>query len=174
MTWVEQQNKAVELLNDRTRTPSAAAFAAELNIEPEEALAQVADLIFLTAAEQVGADYLGGGLAENLFASAEFNKELGADRDGRTPKAYSRPSTHDVRRGGRPCGRRPCSRPHARRLAGVGTHYRRSRRGVHALGPIDLDVEPGSFVASSGPSGCGKTTLLRLVAGFLRPDRRAA
>jgi len=32
---------------------------------------------FLTADEQVGPDYLGGGLAQNLFASAEFNKAQG-------------------------------------------------------------------------------------------------
>jgi taurine transport system substrate-binding protein len=35
------------------------------------------DLIFLDAAEQAGADYLGGGLAKNLHAAAVFNKELG-------------------------------------------------------------------------------------------------
>jgi phosphate transport system ATP-binding protein len=32
---------------------------------------------------------------------------------------------------------------------------------IHALGPIDLAVEPGSLVALLGPSGCGKSTLLR-------------
>jgi NitT/TauT family transport system ATP-binding protein len=41
---------------------------------------------------------------------------------------------------------------------------------VHALGPVDLRIEPGSFVAVVGPSGCGKSTLLRLVAGLDRPD----
>jgi iron(III) transport system ATP-binding protein len=35
---------------------------------------------------------------------------------------------------------------------------------------VDLDVAQGSTTAVLGPSGCGKTTLLRLVAGFLRPD----
>jgi iron(III) transport system ATP-binding protein len=38
------------------------------------------------------------------------------------------------------------------------------------LRSINLDVEPGSITAVLGPSGCGKTTLLRLIAGFLRPD----
>jgi putative spermidine/putrescine transport system ATP-binding protein len=33
-----------------------------------------------------------------------------------------------------------------------------------------LDIQPGELVVCLGPSGCGKTTLLRLIAGFLRPD----
>jgi NitT/TauT family transport system ATP-binding protein len=38
--------------------------------------------------------------------------------------------------------------------------------GVHALGPIDLDIKPGEFFAVVGPSGCGKSTLLELIAGL--------
>ncbi|HLR86743.1 MAG TPA: ABC transporter ATP-binding protein [Wenzhouxiangella sp.] len=41
---------------------------------------------------------------------------------------------------------------------------------VHALSGVDLDVAAGSFTAVVGPSGCGKTTLLRILAGFDRPD----
>ena len=64
------------LLND---DPDAAAeiLAVELNITPEEAKAQAADLIFVAAAEQAGDDYLAGGLPANLFAAAQFNQELG-------------------------------------------------------------------------------------------------
>ncbi|MEW6510590.1 MAG: ABC transporter ATP-binding protein [Bacteroidota bacterium] len=35
---------------------------------------------------------------------------------------------------------------------------------------IDLEIRSGEFFALLGPSGCGKTTLLRLIAGFERPD----
>ncbi len=35
---------------------------------------------------------------------------------------------------------------------------------------ITLDIAPGELVVCLGPSGCGKTTLLRLIAGFVKPD----
>jgi taurine transport system ATP-binding protein len=44
---------------------------------------------------------------------------------------------------------------------------------VTALGPVDLDVEPGAFLVLVGASGCGKSTLLRLIAGFERPTAGA-
>jgi NitT/TauT family transport system ATP-binding protein len=40
---------------------------------------------------------------------------------------------------------------------------------MRAMGPIDLSVRKGEFLAIVGPSGCGKSTLLNLVAGTLRP-----
>jgi len=74
-TWVAQQDRAVKLYRS---DPDAVATAvgAELNVSAEEVLPQLKDLIFLTAAEQAGPDYLGGGLAKNLFAAAQFNKDL--------------------------------------------------------------------------------------------------
>jgi NitT/TauT family transport system ATP-binding protein len=42
--------------------------------------------------------------------------------------------------------------------------------GVHALGPIDLDIKKGEFFAVVGPSGCGKSTLLELLAGLTTPS----
>ena len=41
---------------------------------------------------------------------------------------------------------------------------------VHAVDGVDFEVSRGELVAVLGPSGCGKTTLLRLIAGFERPD----
>lgn len=35
---------------------------------------------------------------------------------------------------------------------------------------LDLDLAPGHVLQLTGPNGTGKSTLLRLIAGFLRPD----
>jgi len=42
--------------------------------------------------------------------------------------------------------------------------------GFAAVDQLSLDVFQGEFFALLGPSGCGKTTLLRLIAGFERPN----
>ena len=52
------------------------------------------------------------------------------------------------------------------RLQSVSATY----GGRAALGPIDLNIEPGELVAIVGPSGCGKSTLLRLLAGLEAPS----
>jgi NitT/TauT family transport system ATP-binding protein len=49
----------------------------------------------------------------------------------------------------------------------------RGRSGAAQLRVLDgvtLDVARGEFVSFLGASGCGKTTLLRIIAGLLRPD----
>src|SRR5690606_31736495 len=35
---------------------------------------------------------------------------------------------------------------------------------------LSMSMAPGELIVCIGPSGCGKTTLLKLIAGFLRPD----
>ncbi len=52
-------------------------------------------------------------------------------------------------------------------LEGLSYRYPRSSAGVTN---VTLAIEPGELVVCIGPSGCGKTTLLRLIAGFLKPD----
>lgn len=44
-------------------------------------------------------------------------------------------------------------------------------RGAQAVNNISFDLQGGDILALLGPSGCGKTSLLRLIAGFERPQR---
>jgi energy-coupling factor transporter ATP-binding protein EcfA2 len=53
-------------------------------------------------------------------------------------------------------------------LAARGVCKSFGRRRV--LAGADLDVAPGELVAVVGENGTGKTTLLRILAGDLRPD----
>ncbi len=53
---------------------------------------------------------------------------------------------------------------------GVTKRFSAGPEPVEALAGVDLAVERGMFAAVLGASGCGKTTLLRIIAGFERPD----
>jgi putative spermidine/putrescine transport system ATP-binding protein len=53
-------------------------------------------------------------------------------------------------------------------LEDVAFRYPRSSAGVEA---VSLAIAPGELLALIGPSGCGKSTVLKLIAGFLSPDR---
>ncbi|MGI6363217.1 MAG: ABC transporter ATP-binding protein [Bacillota bacterium] len=52
-------------------------------------------------------------------------------------------------------------------LETVGFSYGNSFR----LEDIDLRVERGDFIGIIGPNGSGKSTLIKLMAGYLRPDK---
>ena len=52
------------------------------------------------------------------------------------------------------------------RIEGVSKRF----SGTIAVDRLSLDIASGEFFALLGPSGCGKTTLLRMLAGFERPD----
>ena len=46
----------------------------------------------------------------------------------------------------------------------------KARLGYHdtvILDDVDLDINPGDFIAMAGPNGSGKTTLFRTILGFL-------
>jgi NitT/TauT family transport system ATP-binding protein len=44
-------------------------------------------------------------------------------------------------------------------------------REVAALDSVSFEMDEHQFVSIIGPSGCGKTTLLKIVAGLVKPDR---
>jgi NitT/TauT family transport system ATP-binding protein len=56
-------------------------------------------------------------------------------------------------------------------IRGVGKTYGAGEQATEAIRTVSFAVEPGEFVCVVGPSGCGKTTLLKCIAGLLRPSR---
>ena len=54
-------------------------------------------------------------------------------------------------------------------LRGVVKDYVTDAGAFRALDTIDLQVDPGEFVAVVGRSGCGKSTLMNMITGIDRP-----
>ena len=54
-------------------------------------------------------------------------------------------------------------------LDDVGLIYRSENRTTNALEGVLASLAPGTVTAFVGPSGCGKSSLVKLVAGLLKP-----
>jgi len=54
-------------------------------------------------------------------------------------------------------------------IRNLGKTYGTGPTATHAVGSVTFSIEERELVCVVGPSGCGKTTLLKCVAGLLRP-----
>ena len=51
--------------------------------------------------------------------------------------------------------------------------FRYSEDGPAILNDLSLSIRPGEYVAIVGKTGCGKSTLMKLLLGFIRPQKGA-
>ncbi|MCD6377684.1 MAG: ABC transporter ATP-binding protein, partial [Planctomycetes bacterium] len=57
------------------------------------------------------------------------------------------------------------------RLENLTKQFGRADEKIIAVDDVSLAVSAGELFFLLGPSGCGKTTLLRMIAGFVKPDK---
>ena len=170
-TWRKQEARALTLIKD---DPDAAAkaIAAEIGLTPEDVAGQLKQGVYLTPAEVASAEWLGsdgnpGNIAANLESASQFLAEQKQIPSGRT--AEDVPGRH-LHQGSARCPQAvTCETRGGLKIQSVEHRYGNGSDAVTALGPVDLDVEPGAFLVLVGASGCGKSTLLRLIAGFEEP-----
>ena len=58
----------------------------------------------------------------------------------------------------------------ALRVAGITKTYGQGPTAQLAVSEISFDVRAGELLSIVGPSGCGKTTLIKIIAGLMRPS----
>jgi len=56
-------------------------------------------------------------------------------------------------------------------IQNLSHQFKPNKNNNWVLKDINFSLRPGELVGLLGPSGCGKTTLLRLIAGFEKPQR---
>ena len=54
-------------------------------------------------------------------------------------------------------------------VKGVSKIFTRDGKSFEALRDVSFGVDTGRFISLIGPSGCGKTTLLKMMAGLVKP-----
>jgi ABC-type nitrate/sulfonate/bicarbonate transport system ATPase subunit len=57
-----------------------------------------------------------------------------------------------------------------RNLNKTFTKTDKSKQSVEVLRDINFSIKENEFITIVGPSGCGKTTLLRMIAGLIKPN----
>ena len=56
----------------------------------------------------------------------------------------------------------------------VGLNYKKDKGFIPVLTGVSMTASADQFIAITGPSGCGKSSLLRIIAGLMRPTSGVA